>query len=193
VEASTRLYNEDLAPAKERNRGTYSLFAMWKSGVHSTGGYTFAPGLSFLGEHIDFRRGGMITSVVAIVVLPWYIFQSAWAVNYFLGGLGAVLGPLFGIIMADLYLLRKRRVDVEELYRERGVSSYPGGWNPVAIKAYVPAAVLSIVHFFHDAAAFSWFVGAGLGALLCAALNRAPAGGTRPQRLAREDEMARIA
>src|ERR1700752_4496786 len=48
-EPSERLYNEDLAPARERNWGTYSLFAMWMSDVHSIGGYTFAAGLFFLG------------------------------------------------------------------------------------------------------------------------------------------------
>ena len=44
-----RLYNEDLAPTTERTWGTYSLFAMWMSDVHSIGGYTFAAGLFFLG------------------------------------------------------------------------------------------------------------------------------------------------
>jgi NCS1 family nucleobase:cation symporter-1 len=129
-------------------------------------------------NHIDFRRGGMITSVLAVVVLPWYIFQSAWAVNYFLGGLGAVLGPLFGIIMADFYLLKKREIDVDELYRERGAYSYRRGWNPIALKAFLPAAavsvILALVNAFHDVAPFSWFVGAGLGAGLYMFLNRAP-------------------
>src|SRR6185369_9073829 len=49
IEPSPRLYNEDLAPARERKWGTYSLFAMWMSDVHSIGGYTFAAGLFFLG------------------------------------------------------------------------------------------------------------------------------------------------
>ena len=35
---------------------------------------------------------------------------------YFLGGLGAFLGPLFGIVMADYWLLRKQRINVPELY-----------------------------------------------------------------------------
>ena len=49
AEPSPRLYNEDLAPARERTWGTYSLFAMWMSDVHSIGGYTFAAGLFFTG------------------------------------------------------------------------------------------------------------------------------------------------
>ena len=36
-------------PPRERNWGTYSLFAMWMSDVHSIGGYTFAAGLFFTG------------------------------------------------------------------------------------------------------------------------------------------------
>ena len=46
---SERLYNEDLAPTKERTWTAYSLFAMWMADVHSIGGYTFAAGLFFLG------------------------------------------------------------------------------------------------------------------------------------------------
>src|SRR4051794_41672785 len=99
--------------------------------------------------------------------------------------------------MADFYLLRKRRVDVQELYKEDGAYSYRRGWNPRALKAFVPAAavsvVLALVHVFHDAAAFSWFVGAGLGALLYMALNRAPAATGEPQRFAREEQVAKVA
>src|SRR3954470_12480007 len=145
-------------------------------------------------KHIDFKRGGLITSILAIVVLPWYIFQSAWAVNYFLGGLGAVLGPLFGIMMADFYLLRKRNVDVAELYKEDGAFAYRRGWNPLALKAFVPAAtvsvILALVKTFHDASAFSWFVGAGLGAVIYMALSRAPSSAT--PRFTRDEQVAKV-
>ena len=49
--ADARLYNHDLAPVAPAGRtwGTFSLFAMWMSDVHSVGGYTFAASLFFLG------------------------------------------------------------------------------------------------------------------------------------------------
>ena len=49
--AHPRLYSHDLAPTSEAGRtwGTFSLFAMWMSDVHSVGGYTFAASLFFLG------------------------------------------------------------------------------------------------------------------------------------------------
>src|SRR5215210_9224451 len=46
---SDRLYNEDLAPAKERKWGIYSIFALWMSDVHNLGNYTFAAGLFVIG------------------------------------------------------------------------------------------------------------------------------------------------
>ena len=69
---SERLYNEDLAPAKERTWTAYSLFAMWMADVHSIGGYTFAAGLFFLG------------------LAGWQVFLGLIA------GIALVYGALFG-------------------------------------------------------------------------------------------------
>ena len=48
---SDRLYNDDLRPLREEERGwtTYSLFCTWMADVHSIGGYTFAAGLFVIG------------------------------------------------------------------------------------------------------------------------------------------------
>ena len=64
-----------------------------------------------LPKYIDFKRGGLITAVLAVLVTPWNIYNSPVAINYFLGGLGALLGPLFGIIVVDYYLIKRGRVD----------------------------------------------------------------------------------
>lgn len=40
--ASPDLYNEDLAPAKVRNWGPFSIFNVWTSDVHSLWGYYLA-------------------------------------------------------------------------------------------------------------------------------------------------------
>jgi len=123
-------------------------------------------------KHIDFRRGGLITAVAALLVTPWNIYNSPVAINYFLGGLGAFLGPLFGIIFVDYYLVRRGRVDVDALYRE-GPSSpywYQRGVNRKAVLVFavsaVVAAVVALFPVFKTLSPFSWFVGAGLSAVL---------------------------
>ena len=42
---SPRLYNEDLAPARERRWGAFSVFNVWTSDVHSLYGYFLASSL----------------------------------------------------------------------------------------------------------------------------------------------------
>ncbi len=42
---SPRLHNEDLAPAKDRNWGPFSIFNVWTSDVHSLYGYSLAASL----------------------------------------------------------------------------------------------------------------------------------------------------
>jgi nucleobase:cation symporter-1, NCS1 family len=123
-------------------------------------------------KHIDFRRGGLITAVAALLVTPWNIYNSPVAINYFLGGLGAFLGPLFGIIFVDYYLVRRGRVDVDALYRE-GPSSpywYQRGVNRKAVLVFavsaVVAAVVALFPVFKTLSPFSWFGGAGLSAVL---------------------------
>ena len=46
--ASPGLYNEDLAPAKDRRWGAFSIFNVWTSDVHSLWGYYLAASLFLL-------------------------------------------------------------------------------------------------------------------------------------------------
>lgn len=129
-------------------------------------------------KYIDFKRGGLITALLALLVTPWNIYSSPVAVNYFLGGLGAFLGPLFGILMVDYYLVRRGQVDVEALYRagESEPYWYQGGVNRLAVGVFVisaaVAALIALVPAFSALAPFSWFVGAGLSGAMYWALAR---------------------
>ena len=121
-------------------------------------------------RHLNFRRAGWVSAVLGLVLLPWNLYNSPVVIEYFLGGLGAILGPLFGVIMADYWLIRKAQINVPDLYKEEATADYHyrNGFHHQAIQALVPAAVISIVlalvPTFHDVSPFAWFFGAGLGA-----------------------------
>ena len=123
-------------------------------------------------KYIDFKRGGLITAILAIVVMPWHVFNSPVAINYFLGGLGALLGPIFGVIVVDYYLVKRGRIQVHALFREGSDEPYwyQRGWNPDALYAFVPGSVIALVFalipFFSDVAPFSWFIGAGIAGVV---------------------------
>ena len=118
---------------------------------------------------LNFKRAGLVSAVIGLVILPWNVYNNPTVIVYFLGGLGAILGPLFGVIMADYWLIRKTRVNVPALYSESpdGEYHFRGGFNMRAIWALIPAAIIAViiavVPTFHAVAGFSWFIGAGLG------------------------------
>jgi len=123
-------------------------------------------------RELNFRRAAIVSAVIGFVILPWNLYNSPIVIVYFLGGLGALLGPLFGIVMADYWLVRRQHVDVPSLYTEdpAGPYYYRKGTNPVAIKALIPSALISLMFAFvpalHSVSQFSWFIAAGLGAIL---------------------------
>lgn len=119
---------------------------------------------------ISFKMGGFLAALASVVILPWKIFANPAAVNYFLGGLGAFLGPLFGIIIVDFFIVRNQMASVEELYQDGPQSRYwySRGVNPLAIASFIPAAVISTVlallPSLSTVAPFGWFIGAAISA-----------------------------
>jgi NCS1 family nucleobase:cation symporter-1 len=123
-------------------------------------------------KHLNFRRAALLSAVIGLVILPWNMYNSPVVIGIFLNGLGALLGPLFGIIMVDYWLIKKQRVNVPELYSEHitGEYYYSRGFNPRAITALAIsgaiALLLTFVPAFQVVSQFSWFLAAGLGALV---------------------------
>ena len=97
-------------------------------------------------KHISFRIGGIAAVVLSIVVTPWNLYGSPAAITYFLGSLGALLGPFFGILVMDYYYYKRSSVDLKDLYspRSAGRYFYQGGWNLRAVAAFIPAAVVAL-------------------------------------------------
>jgi NCS1 family nucleobase:cation symporter-1 len=99
-------------------------------------------------SRITFRLGGLITGIIGIVMMPWklvadpsgYIFT--WLVGY-----GALLGPVGGIMIADYFVVRHRRLDLAALYDPDGCYRYSGGWSLVAIAAFTAAVLPNLPGF----------------------------------------------
>ncbi len=120
---------------------------------------------------ISFRTGGLITGIIGILMQPWrlladpsgYIF--AWLVGYS-GGLGSIAG----VLIADYWLVRKKRMVLGDLYRTRGVYTYNGGWNWRAIVATLLGCALAwiglVVSSLRPLYDYAWFVGFGTAAIV---------------------------
>ncbi|MDP4025380.1 NCS1 family nucleobase:cation symporter-1 [Methylobacterium sp. NEAU 140] len=132
-------------------------------------------------EKIDFRLGGLITSILSVLVCPWIFVSSPQAITAFVSVFGAILGPMFGIMVADYYLVKRQRVVLEDLYSmdPNGSLYYQGGWNRRALIALAAAGAVSIglsvagaAGAIHNGGDWGWLVGAVLGALFQVLLMR---------------------
>ena len=126
---------------------------------------------------ISFRSGAMITAVIGILMMPWKLYNDAAAYIFtWLIGYGALLGPVGGIMIADYFVIRRRRIDVDALYRRGGPYEYTRGINWIAMLALalgvapcVPGflGALGTVHVAPVWAGiynWAWFVGFGIAA-----------------------------
>lgn len=130
---------------------------------------------------ISFKTGGFIAAVGSVLLMPWKLFASPELIQYTVGVLAAVIGPIYGIILSDFYRVRKRMIDIDSLYRmgEEGQYWYVNGINPKAVAALVPSAIASIVVTFWPGVPhlgdFAIFVGALVAAGFYLWLNRSGA------------------
>lgn len=131
-------------------------------------------------QHISWRTGGMIAAVGSIFLTPWNLYNNPEVIHYTLDILGSFIGPLFGILIADFYLVRKQQVVVDDLYTlsPKGRYWYSKGYNLKAVCTMIPSALIPIlcvlIPAWRGAANYAWFIGMGLGFVIYALLNRKP-------------------
>ena len=122
-------------------------------------------------RRISFRTGGFITGIIGILMMPWKLlgsFQSyifGWLVGY-----SALLGPIAGIMIADYFLVRKRTLDLEALYRRQGPYEYSNGVNYRALAALAGGIAIALAGLVAPGLRwlynYAWFVGFGISGLL---------------------------
>jgi NCS1 family nucleobase:cation symporter-1 len=129
---------------------------------------------------ISFRTGGLITGIAGILMMPWrlladpsgYIF--AWLLGYS-GGLGSIAG----VLIADYWLVRDKKLALADLYRVDGAYRYQGGWNWRAVVATLAGCALAwiglVVPSLHPMYDYAWFVGFIVAFLLYSLLMKVSA------------------
>src|SRR6185503_17796051 len=116
---------------------------------------------------IAFKTGGLITGILGIVMQPWKLLADAsgyiftWLLGYS-GGLGSIAG----VLIADYWIVRRTRLELEDLYLTDGTYRYAGGWNWRAVVATVLGCFFAWggkwIPALRPLFDYAWFVGFGV-------------------------------
>jgi nucleobase:cation symporter-1, NCS1 family len=110
-------------------------------------------------KYISFRTGGMITALLGIISFPWVLFNNVGAYIFtWLVGYGSLLGAIGAVMIADYWIVRRRKLSLADLYKHEGRYAYSSGWNWRAITA-VFVGVFPVLPGFLKAATTPGFAG----------------------------------
>src|SRR5699024_1739160 len=100
---------------------TFVILAQWSSNISAN---LLPPGyiiVNFFPRKINFPTAAIIAGIIGLVMMPW---KFADHTPIILISISALLSPIVGIMISDYYLLRKRRLNIKELYTVNGQYKY---------------------------------------------------------------------
>jgi len=120
---------------------------------------------------ITFKRGGLLTGIIGVAMCPWKLLAdpSGYIFKWLLGYSGG-LGTIAGVLIADYWYLKRRELDLADLYRPDGRYNYQNalGTNWIAVGATALGCALAwagaFVPALHALYDYAWFVGAFVAA-----------------------------
>ncbi|WP_217587208.1 NCS1 family transporter [Lentibacillus saliphilus] len=112
---------------------------------------------------VRYKVAVTITGLLAIGSFPWLLVKddSSKGLDMFILIYSAFLGPIVAILLIEYYILRKQKVNLPELYNEKGIYA---GYNPAAMLALFIGAGAAFVEV--DLAWLVGFIVAGISYLL---------------------------
>jgi len=140
-------------------------------------------------QKINFRTGGLITAICGFVIGGlWVSVITQMGMFPFVNTLGAILAPVFGIMIVDYYIIKKERLDVNALFSDKksGKYYYNDGFNQKGMLAWVISGYIAIGSvwpnilpgglgdFFANlggGGGYAWIIGAALGAIVHLAIS----------------------
>jgi NCS1 family nucleobase:cation symporter-1 len=96
-------------------------------------------GMDFAGtfpRFITLRRGGFIVCFIGILIQPWRFLSQATILLSVIGSFSVFVAPMTGILVADYWLVRRRKWKIPDLYSNTGIYWYFYGLNWRAFLAF---------------------------------------------------------
>jgi NCS1 family nucleobase:cation symporter-1 len=97
-------------------------------------------------KRLSWFKGSLIVVLISILLGAWtyygnaYTYLTNWLLTY-----GGLLGSVEGIIIFDYALIRRFKLDLEDIYLSKGIYRYWRGINPAAVITFIIVSLLIYV------------------------------------------------
>ena len=134
--------------------------------------------INLMPKILDLKSFGMLIFLFGLFVAGlWPSILSQIGIISMLDSMTALFGPIFGIIIADYYLIKGENVNHKDLFymREDNIYYYSNGWNYKAIYALIIGFIFSFSILWNynlqDIKTFSWIIGSLVSFVIYYLLN----------------------
>ena len=129
--------------------------------------------LNFLPTKLNIKSTAIVIGVLGFFIgIFWLPLLSQIGILSIVDTFGAFFGPIFGIIIADYYLIKEKEIVNKDIFstNENGAYYFSGGWHLKAIYALFVAFVFSAATIwnpeFRFLQSYSWLIGAFIGFMM---------------------------
>lgn len=131
----------------------------------------FASGMDLAGvlpKYIDIKRGAIFCALVSVALQPWNFYNSSSTFLTVMSSFGIVMTPIIAVMIADNFLIRKRKYSISQGFVGKGSEYYFNkGFNWRAFVAWVcgmtpglPGIAWQVNNnYFHNKGIINFFYG----------------------------------
>ena len=129
--------------------------------------------INLMPSKLNSTSSGVIIGILGFFIgALWVPLLSQIGILSIVDTFGAFFGPIFGIIIADYYLIKEKEIINKDIFstNENGAYYFSGGWHLKAIYALFVAFVFSAATIwnpeFRFLQSYSWLIGAFIGFMM---------------------------
>ena len=134
--------------------------------------------INLMPSKLDLKSFGMFVFLLGLIVAGlWPSILSLVGAASLINSLSAFFGPIFGVIIADYYFVKREEINHKDLFfdRENNIYFYSNGWNYKALYSLIIGFIFSFSilwnYSFQDIKTFSWLIGSLISFLIYYLLN----------------------
>ena len=123
--------------------------------------------INFIPSKLNFKSASYIISFLGLLIgIFWLTVLSQIGILSFVDTFGAFFGPLFGVMVADYYLIKKENLSNQDLYSDEKESAYyySGGWHIKGVYSLLLGFIFSASTIWNINLMFlqsyAWIIGA---------------------------------